>query len=74
MSDQMARDLASLARTRSRIAVRCTNMAINYPKHAEEYLRQARDLRRRAWINLADARQERDAADEIRAREQARAA
>lgn len=74
MTDKELHDLVSLARSRSRRSVRCLNAAIECPEHADEYLSQARDLRRRAWINIADARQKRDVLNEIRAREEARAA
>jgi hypothetical protein len=74
MSDQMAHDLASLARTQHRFSIRAEKRAIMYPAQAEQHLSEAGCLRRSAWKNLFYARQEKYAADEIRAREEARAA
>lgn len=74
MTDKLAHDFASLARTLSRLSVRCQQQAVMYPQHAAQLLAEARYKRRSSWGYLEFARQEREAADEIRAREQARAA
>jgi hypothetical protein len=74
MSDQMASSLASLARAQHRFSIRAEKRAEMYPAHAEQHLSEAGRLRRASWKNLFYARQEKYAADEIRAREEARAA
>jgi hypothetical protein len=74
MSDQMARDLASLARTLSKLSLRCEKQAIEFPKYADQLLAEARYKRRASWRYLEFARQEKEAADEIRARNIGRAA
>jgi hypothetical protein len=74
MSDAIARNLASLARAQHRYSIRAEKRAVLYPDHAEQHLSEAGRLRRSSWRNLFYARQEKYAADEIRAREEARAA
>ena len=61
-NEQLCRDFVSLARTMHRLSLRCEKDAVEYPKHAERLLEEARYKRKASWRYLEFARWERESA------------
>lgn len=59
-SEQMCRAFASCARTLHTLSIRCEKDAVQYPRHAEQLLEEARYKRRASWRYLEFAREEKE--------------